>query len=158
MSLLAVLPSIPLLSPCIDAVTNANGDKPVRQLSRQATIAVKKIAAEQVTGSALAEGRDGIGDYSALLLYSMVVITPPYVVDLRARHFAHGGRCCLHLERVASVAKESRGFGVVEERNGAPETLVGYGEGANSDRTCLSRFRIFRFLFVATQRVRASTD
>ena len=56
------------------------------------------------------------------------------------------------------LQKESRGFGVVEERNGAPVTLLETGDGVNSDRTCLSRFRVFRFLFVATQRVRASTD
>ena len=51
---------------------------------------------------------------------------------LTARHFAHGGRGWLHLRRVASVAKEiaeSRGFGVVEERNGAPVTPQGTAMG-----------------------------
>lgn len=105
MSLLAVLPSVPLLSPCVDAVTNANGDKPVRQLHSQATIAVEEIVAEQVTSRTLAEGGHGVDGYSALLLYSMVVITPPYIVDLRARHIAHDSGCWLHPKRVASVAK-----------------------------------------------------
>ena len=80
-----------------DCHTNANGDEPVRQLCRQATIAVEKIVTEHVAGSTLAEGGDRwfhvssvrlgakgsrrtVGDYSALLLYSMVVITPPYVL------------------------------------------------------------------------------
>ena len=81
-----------------DRHTNANGDKPVRQLHSQATITVKKIVTEHVAGSTLAEwgdrwgfyvssvglgakgSRHTVGNYSALLLYSMVVITPPYVL------------------------------------------------------------------------------
>jgi hypothetical protein len=80
MSLLAILPSVPLLGPCVDAVTcifhirphrsnsdhriggivtNADGNDPVRELRSQTTIPVKKIAAEQVASSALAEGGDG---------------------------------------------------------------------------------------------------
>lgn len=125
MARLAVLPSIPLLGPRIHTVTyvrtrrskecvkvtttkhtDPHRDHPVRQLRRQATVAIEHPVAEQVAGGALTEGghacvdvrlssRDSnmlketqrtVGDHPALPLRSMVIITPPHILQSHGAH------------------------------------------------------------------------